>query len=1091
MRPAICLALCLSLIGPAAQAADDSKDKPEALYGGLSLRDIGPAITSGRITDFAMHPERWHEYFAATASGGLWKTTDNGTTWTPVFDKEGSYSIGVVELDPEDPLTVWVGTGENNSQRSVAYGDGVYKSVDGGRTWKNVGLKNSEHIGQIRFHPEDSSIVYVAAQGPLWNSGGDRGLYRTTDGGATWEAILEIDEYTGVNELVIHPQHPERMLASSYQRHRRVWTLINGGPGSGIHKSTDGGETWREITAGLPAGDKGRIGLAMAPSQPDTVYAIVEAAAEDQGVYRSTDFGENWEKRSDYMASSPQYYNELVVDPYNPDRVYSLDTFARMSEDGGKTFPQLSLEHRHVDDHALFIDPDDTRHLIIGGDGGIYESWDRGQTWRHMQNLPITQFYRATPDNAEPFYHVYGGTQDNNTLGAPSRTTNVHGITNSDWLMTLGGDGFKPQIDPTDHNIVYSQYQYGNLARYDRRTGERVFITPQPDSAATQLRWNWNSPLIISHHDPQRLYYGSEIVFRSDDRGNSWRPVSGDLTRDLDRNRLEVEGRVWSVDSISKNRSTSVYGSLISLAESPFDENLLYAGSDDGLIQVTTDGGDNWRRIERVPGVPEMTLVEDIVASVHDADVAYAVFDNHKRGDFRPYVFVTRDRGRSWRSIGGDLPERGTVHTIAEDHVDPNLLFAGTEFGLFFTQNGGRNWMRLKGNFPTIAVRDLEIQRREEDLVVGTFGRGIWILDDYAPLRTPVDELKSKEAILFRTRPAWLYVEGDKWGSREKGSQGADFYTAPNPPFGAVFTYHLRDGLKTRRDLRREQEQKVRKDGGDNPYPSWDELRAEDRESKPEIYVIVEDSDGNTIARVNGPVKKGLHRIAWNLRMPAPDPVELGDPGFRPYWMSDPVGPLALPGRYTATLARVVDGTWTQLAPPVQFEVRPLDQGGIVTDDRQALQQFQIATARLQRAVAGAIKAVGEIQGRIDHLEVALVRTPAAEPGQFAELRALELRLADIRVEFEGDTTLSNRNEPRPWSLEDRVDSIVYGHWESQAPVTGTHRRAYDLAAERFGDVLGQLRQLRDDLAGFEERADRDFAPWTPGRIPQWSAAPQ
>ncbi|MBT8143580.1 MAG: glycosyl hydrolase, partial [Gammaproteobacteria bacterium] len=902
-------------------AAVDDKDDPGKAWAGLKLRELGPAITSGRITDFAMHPERWQEYFAATASGGLWHTTDNGTTWKPVFDNEGSYSIGVVELDPNDPLTVWVGTGENNSQRSVAYGDGVYKSVDGGRSWKNMGLEDSEHIGQIRFHPEDSNTVYVAAQGPLWNDGGDRGLYRTTDGGESWERILEIDEHTGVNELLIHPEHPDRLLASSYQRRRHTWTLINGGPGSGIHKSTDGGETWREITAGLPAGDKGRIGLALAPSEPDIVYAIVEADPEHQGVYRSTDFGESWEKRSDYMASSPQYYNELVVDPENPDRVYSLDTFARLSEDGGKTWPMLSIEHRHVDDHALWIDPADTAHLIIGGDGGIYESWDRGQTWRHMRNLPITQFYRATPDNAEPFYHVYGGTQDNNTLGAPSRTTNVHGITNSDWLLTLGGDGFKPQIDPDNHNIVYSQYQYGNLARYDRRTGERVFITPQPDADEDQLRWNWNSPLIISHADPARLYYAAEKVFRSDDRGNSWKPISGDLTLDLDRNQLEVMGRVWGVDTISKNRSTSLYGSLISLAESPGDANILWTGSDDGLIHVTTNGGDSWQRVRRPGGVPEQTLVEDIVASQFDTRRAYAVFDNHKRGDFRPLVYRTSNLGRSWDSISGNLPERGTVHTLVEDHVDPNLLFAGTEFGVFFTQDGGRNWMRLKGGFPTIAVRDLEIQRREQDLVIATFGRGIWILDDYTPLRTATADLSEAEATLFGARDAWLYIEGDKWGSREKGSQGASFYTASNPPFGAVFTYHLRDGIKSRKKQRREKEQEVQKDGGDNPYPSWDELRAEDREQPPAIYIVIEDSDGNTVRRVSGPTDKGLHRVAWNLRLPAPDPIQLGDAGFRPPWASDPVGPLTLLGQYTATLTKVVDGTWTQIAKPVQFTV--------------------------------------------------------------------------------------------------------------------------------------------------------------------------
>ncbi|NNF60907.1 MAG: glycosyl hydrolase [Gammaproteobacteria bacterium] len=1067
-------------------AADDNNGEPASVYSSLKLRGIGPAITSGRITDFAMHPQRWQEYFVATASGGLWKTANNGITWQPVFDKEASYSIGVVMLDPDDPLTVWVGTGENNSQRSVAFGDGVYKSIDGGRSWANVGLKDSEHIGQIAFHPDDSATVYVAAQGPLWNSGGDRGLYRSSDGGASWHRILHIDKHTGVNEFVIHPQQPQRMLASSYQRRRHVWTLINGGPGSGIHKSTDGGESWRKITAGLPSGDMGRIGLGMAPSNPDIVYAIVEADAKEKGIYRSTDFGENWEKRSDYMASSPQYYNELIVDPHNPDRVYSMDTFARVSHDGGKTWQRLGIEHRHVDDHALWIDPANTDHLIIGGDGGIYESWDMGQTWRHVRNLPITQFYRATPDNAKPFYRVYGGTQDNNSLGAPSRTTNIHGIANSDWLLVLGGDGYKPQIDPQDPNIVYAQYQYGGLARYDRRTNERVYITPQPDNDSDQLRWNWNSPLVLSHHDRKRLYYGAERVFRTDDMGNSWRAISGDLSRQLDRNKLEVMDRVWSVDAISKNRSTSLYGSLIALAESPFDENLLYAGTDDGLIQVTTDGGTNWRRVNRFSGVPDMSLVEDIIASQHDADVAYAVFDNHKRGDFKPYVLVSRDRGRSWRSISGNLPERGSAHTIIEDHVDPDLLFVGTEFGVFFTQDRGRKWIQLKGGFPTIAVRDLEIQQREQDLVIGTFGRGIYILDDYTPLRVPFSQLADSAARLFPVKDALLYIEGSKWGGNEKGSMGHGFYAAPNPPYGAVFTYYLRDGLKTRKDARREKEKEVRKEGGDTPYPEWNALRAEDREQEPKVFVVVRDSDGAVVNRVSGPTNKGIHRIAWDLRLAAPDPVKLGDQGFRSPWASDPIGPLALPGRYTATLVTAVDGKWSDVSQPVAFNVTPLDEGAVLLADRAQLQQFQLKTARLSRAVKGAVEAGTEIQSRIDHLQEALLRTPAASAADQQRLREIELAMADISVALRGDQTLRSRSEVSPWSISQRVSSIVGGHWKSQSRVTDTHQRAYDLAASAFGKALADLREVRDRLVAFEADADRMLAPWTPGRLPDW-----
>ncbi|MEM7280646.1 MAG: glycosyl hydrolase, partial [Pseudomonadota bacterium] len=681
----------------------------------LPLRTIGPAITSGRISDFAFHPQKKHVFYAAVASGGLWKTENNGTTWKPLFDGEGSYALGVVELAPSDVNTVWVGSGENNSQRSVGFGDGVYKSVDGGVTWKNMGLKDSGHISQIWIHPENADVVLVAAQGPLWNSGGDRGLYKTTDGGSSWTAILTVDENTGVNEFVVDPRNHDRILASTYQRRRHVWTLINGGPESGVHYTTDGGANWMKISAGLPKDNMGRIGLAGVPTDPDRVYAIIEANDEEQGVYHSSDFGLNWKKRSSHMTTSPQYYNELVIDPKNPDRVYSLDTFTHISNDGGKSFSPLGVEHRHVDDHALWINPDDTAHLIIGGDGGIYESHDTGANWRFMGNLPIAQFYRVQPDYVEPFYNVCGGTQDNNSLCAPSRTTLRHGITNADWNLILFGDGYEPQFDPEDPNIVYTQYQYGGLARYDRQTGERLFIVPHPESGQNQPKWNWNTPLIVSPHDSKRIYYAAEALYRSDDRGDNWRVVSPDLTRQLDRNALDVMGRVWSVDTIAKNNSTSIYGAAIALSESTLEEGLIYVGTDDGVMNVTEDDGDTWRRVESFSGVPDMSLIEDVVASLHDSNVAYATIDNHKRGDHKPYVLRSDNRGRSWRLISGDLPERGTAHTIVEDHVDPNLLFVGTEFGVFFTQDRGESWHQLKNNFPTISVRDIEIQRREGD----------------------------------------------------------------------------------------------------------------------------------------------------------------------------------------------------------------------------------------------------------------------------------------------------------------------------------------------------------------------------------------
>ncbi len=1076
----ICCALVFA--STSALAADDDGN-PLAT---IPLRHIGPAITSGRISDFAFYPGGDHEFLVAVASGNVFKTDNAGITWTPIFENEGSYAIGVVELDPNDTKTIWVGTGENNAQRSVGYGDGVYKSTDGGTTWTNVGLKDSGHISQIWINPDDSNEVLVAAQGPLWSDGGDRGLYRTLDGGENWERILEIDEHTGVNEFVVDPRNPETIVASTYQRRRHVWVLINGGPGSGIHKSTDRGRTWTEITAGLPSDHMGRIGLAGAPSEPDMIYAIIEANDEEKGVYRSTDFGSNWTKQSSHMTTSPQYYNELVIDPHNPDRVYSLDTFTNMSEDGGVTFAPISQKWRHVDDHALWIDPENTKHLWIGGDGGIYESWDRGSTWRHVRNLSITQFYRIQADNDEPFYNVCGGTQDNNTLCAPSRTTVVHGITNSDWNIILGGDGYKPQFDPDDPKIIYPQYQYGGLARYDRRTQERVYITPQPESGENRYKWNWNTPLIVSPHNGKRLYYAAEYLFRSDDRGDSWEKVSPDLTRQLDRNQLEVMGRVWGIDTIAKNDSTSIYGSAIMISESPLKEGLIYVSTDDGVINITEDGGDTWRRVERFSGVPDMSYIDDVHASLHDTDVAYAVFDNHKRGDYKPYVIKTENGGRSWKSIVGNLPVRGSAHSIAEDHVDPNLLFLGTEFGLFVTQDGGQNWSQLKGNFPTIAVRDIEIQQRENDLVVGTFGRGIYILDDYTALRTQQSALADEQ--LFPVRDPWLYVEGDLWDGREKGAMGEAFYNAPNPPLGAMFTYYLKDGVKSLREQRREKEIEIEKEGGDTPYPPWDTVRAEDREVAPAVYIMVRDASGNLVRQVAGESSKGVHRGAWDLRLPAPDPINLEDQGERPYWEQPPVGPLALPGEYTARLAVERNGMLQEVGQAQPFTVKGLDLSPEITTDRRALQDFLIKAANLQRAVAGAGKAIEELNNRIAYVRAAMVQTTATSDADRASLQRIAGRLADVTVAINGDATIASRNEPVPMSISERAGRI-YGIlvW-TQSPVGGNFKDSYAIAADEFTSALASLRSVERDLSALEGALDVKGAPWTPGRIPDWSA---
>jgi photosystem II stability/assembly factor-like uncharacterized protein len=1067
-----------------AEAPENGDQSPmsASTFKGLEFRNIGPAINSGRVSDLAVHPQDHHVFYVAVASGNLWKTVNGGITWEPIFDDEGSYAIGSVTLDPNNPHVVWVGTGENNSQRSVAFGDGVYKSLDGGQNWTNVGLEDSAHIGMITIDPRDSDVVFVAAMGPLWNSGGDRGLYKTTDGGETWERVLHVSDNTGIHEIHMDPRDPDVLYAAAYQRRRHVWTLINGGPESGIYKSTDGGATWRELAEGLPEVDMGKIGMDISPVDPDVIYAVIEAQRDEGGFFRSTDRGETWEKMSDYVSGSPQYYNEIFADPHDVDRVYAMDTFMHVTVDGGATFDRVGEDEKHVDNHALWIDPDNPDHLLIGCDGGLYETFDRGTTYRYFPNLPITQFYRVSVDTSEPFYYVYGGTQDNNSMGGPSRTLNSSGISNEDWFITVGGDGYETAVDPTNPNIVYSQWQYGGLVRYDRVSGELVDIQPQEAPGEAAHRWNWDSPLIISPHSPSRLYYACQRLYRSNDRGNSWTAISDDLTRQIDPNTLPVFGAIQSIDAVAKNMSTSNYGNIVSLSESPRVEGLIYVGTDDGLIQVTEDGGQSWRRIDSVPGVPERTYVSRLEASLHDDDTVYAAFNNKKMGDFSPYIFVSRDRGRTWSSISSDLPEREIVYSLMQDHVKPELLFAGTEFGVYFTVDEGSSWIRLKGGLPTIQVRDIDIQRRENDLVLGTFGRGFYILDDYTPLRQVSERTLENDAVLFPTKDALRYVE-----KRSRvGSRGATFFTADNPPFGAVFTYYLKDGLKTLEEQRIEAEEEAQEAGEAPRIPTYEELRAEEEQTDPAIVLTVRDADGNVVRRIDGKASKGTHRVAWDLRWPSEQPVSLEKKTRNP-WDRDPVGHLAVPGTYTVTLSKLVDGVVTELAGPQSFTVVDLGLNTFKTDDPAATFAFQRQTAELERAVQGAIEWADEAESRLDHTRKAVQDTPQADASLIGEWQRLYSELMVITVELSGDRTRSRRNVFTPPSISDRVGRIVGSQWDTTGAPTETNVQDYEWAADAFSKELARLRAFARDLEAFEAQLEAAGAPWTPGRLPEWS----
>ena len=1083
-RLTVCTACLVAAVALHAAAASQAPRVPSPVaadtFAGLKARSIGPAMTSGRVMTIAVDPSNKAVIFIGAASGGVWKTVNGGTSWQPVFDTQGSFSIGWVTIDERHPNVVWVGTGERNSQRSVAYGDGVYKSEDGGRSWANVGLKASEHIGRIVISPKDSDTVYVAAQGPLWSAGGDRGLYKTTDGGKTWNQVLKISENTGVTDVVLDPRNPEIVIASAYQRRRHFHTLIDGGPEAAIHRSTDGGKTWKKVNTGLPEEELGRIGLAISPVNPDILYANVEAANAKGGIYRSTDNGVTWQKRMDYNSGS-MYYGDLFADPADVDRVYVPDVFFQVSDDGGKSMHALGQRYMHVDNHIIWVDPANTDHLLVGNDGGLYRSFDRGSTWTFFENLPLAQYYDVDVDNASPFYNVYGGLQDNNSLGGPSRTRSEHGILNQDWFVTNGGDGFTSHVDPEDPNTIYAELQHGVIVRVDKRTGERVGIQPQEEKGGAPARWNWDSPFIISPHSHTRLYLASQHLYRSDDRGNSWKIVSPDLTRQIDRNALPVMGKLWGPDAVAKNTSTALYGNISAIAESPKKAGLLYVGSDDGLVHVSDDGGGQWRKVERLANVPADAYIARIRASQHDTNTVYLAVENHQNGDFKPYLFKSTDTGYTWTSISGDLPARGSTYAIAEDHVDPQLLFAGTEFGAYWSKDGGQHWMKIAG-IPTIAVREIAIQKRENDLVLGTFGRGVYIVDDYSAVRAATPAALSAAATLFPVRDAVMFVPTQQYGMPGQAFQGEMLYSAANPPYGAVFTYHLKDGLKTLKQKRTEAEKAAEKAGQAIRYPTADELRAEVSEEPPAILLTISDASGTPVRVITGPVDKGMQRTAWDLRAPAHQLPPNRPRSDAEELFADPlVGPFVVPGKYSATLSQRVGGVVSRLSGPVTFNVVLDPQTPYTPADQTARWEFQQRLQVLRRDLAGALELAAATTARLDGMKRALDAAPAAPQALHERARALRKRAEAILIELRGDRSLGSRSVPMPAAISERVNTISGEQTRSLGRPTTTHEQQYQIASELFAAQRTLLRTLVDtDVPALARELERAGAPYVP-----------
>jgi len=1057
------------------------------ILSGLKFRCIGPAFMSGRIGDIAIDPHDQKTWYIAVGSGGIWKTINSGTTFTPIFDNETSYSIGCVTVDPNHSLVIWVGTGENVSGRHVGYGDGIYKSLDGGKSWKNMGLKKSEHIDKIIVSPDDSKIIYVAAEGPLWNSGGERGVYMSVNGGNTWTSSLSINQNTGVTDLVMHPENTKILYAAAHQRRRHVAALINGGPGSAIYKTVDGGKNWKKLKKGLPKEDMGQIALAISPQNPDVLYASIETAIRKVNFYRSADAGSSWKKMNSYTTpgTGPHYYQELFASPHKFDRIYSMEINILVSDDGGKTWDRIPEKFKHGDNHALAFDKNDPDYLLCGSDGGLYETHDNGKTWRYMQNLPLTQFYRIAVDNEKPFYNIIGGTQDNSTQLGPSRTLNTSGIINTDWTVTLGGDGYACQIDPLDSNIMYCESQVGNLVRYDKKSGERTVIQPQPLPGEDAHRWNWDSPIIISPFSNKRLYFASQRLYKSEDRGDSWEAISGDLSKGQERLQMKYMNRTWSVDAIWDNDAMSYYGNITTISESPLMEDLIYCGTDDGLIQVTEDGGKNWRKIENFPSVPGGSFVNEVFASRHEKNTVFALFDNHKQGDFKPYILKSTNRGKTWVVISSNLPERHILWAIEQDFKNPDLIFLGTEFGMFFTINGGTNWIKLKGGLPTIAFRDIKIQKWENDLVCASFGRGIYILDDYSSLRSLSDKALKDDFILFPVKNTPLYFPISKIGRRSKGTQGHTFYTAKNPPDGVVFTYYLKKSLKSSKTNRRDKEKELSKKQKDVSFPGWDNIKNEDREESPQILFVVKDSENQIVRKIKGSTTKGLHRITWDMCYASLMPVRIKKPEASPFSYGDygnGSGHTIIPGKYSVTMYKLINNQKIKVSESREFECYSLGLASIPIQDYQKLLNFRKKGAEIERDIAGAARVIGKKLEMIKYLKKALYNTPQDTDEIHKQAIKIKEKLLNLKDVLSGNSAKRDRAEPYNPGIYWRLGTIIWGTWSNHSPITKTNTQQFKIVQEQFSKFKMNLKKIVEiELPALLEKAKKAGTPWIPG----------
>ena len=1039
----------------------------------FKFRNVGPAFLSGRIADIVTHPDNDNIWYVAVGSGGVWKTENAGTTWSPIFDDQSTYSTGCITLDPSNPSTVWVGSGENVGGRHVAYGDGIFKSTDDGKSWNNMGLKNSEHISEIIVHPTNSDIVWVAAQGPLWSKGGERGLFKTVNGGNTWKQVLGNKEWTGVTDIMLDPRDSNVLYAATWDRHRTVAALMGGGPGTAIYRSDDGGNNWKKLEKGLPKSNMGKIGITISPQQPDVIYAAIELDRKQGGVYRSSNRGESWTKMSNTVSggTGPHYYQELYASPHEFDRLYLMNVRVLTSGDGGKTFNQLPERNKHSDNHAIVFKDDDPNYIMLGTDAGIYESFDNAKTWRYIKNLPLTQFYKVAVNNAAPFYHIFGGTQDNGSAGGPSATDEREGIANKHWYKTLFADGHQSATDPVYNNIVYAETQQGGLHRVDLSTGEQVSIQPQASLGDPHERFNWDAPILVSPHNPSRLYFASYRVWKSESRGDDWTTISGDLTRNEDRITLPIMGRQQSWDNAWDVGAMSNYNTITSLAESPVQEGLLYAGTDDGFIQVSENGGDSWRSIPVTKlGISSRSFVNDIKADLFDANTVYVALDNHKEGDFNPYLFKSIDKGMTWKSISNNIPKRTLVWRMVQDPVKKNLLFAATEYGIYTSLNGGEAWQKLPGT-PTISFRDLTIQKRENDLVAASFGRGFYVLDDYSALRDFTEENLAKKAKLFSPRPAKWFVPRSK-----VGNTGADYYFAKNPEFGAVFTYHLSGDYKTEKQLRKTAEKKLK--NANISFPGWDALDSEASEKSAQIILTINDTDGNVIQKVNQKASKGSHRISWNLSHFNPFAISSDGNTRRSYRRG---GTMATPGTYSASLHLEKNGIVSPLDGPVTFEVTPIHEGVLKGTSYEDFNTFRVSLVKLLREINGVQDVLNSSTRKHKVMTIALSRsniTPGEIEGQLVDLK---IAIDAIEKMLNGSDSRSAIGERNPAGMQNYLSNAMSGMRNSYGP-TGVHRKSYETAKKILISVKAKVINIEASILPIEAALKNAGAPHINGQ---------